>query len=86
MATELIASGSTAANSADIVVAGGEAVTVFLKDMDGFSVANIQIKDSDGGYNNIGALGPSDPAKMIAAPGTYRISRPVNSDCGVDRD
>lgn len=85
MATELIASGSTAATSADIVVADGESVTIALKNMNGFPTAQIQLKDSAAAYHDVGALGPSDSAKVIIAPGTYRIFRPEGSVCGVFR-
>lgn len=80
MATELIATGSAAATSADFDVT--DPVTVFLKDMGEVlrgdrrgMQAFIEIKDSDGGYHPVGTLGQNVSAAVIAGPGTYRVRR-----------
>lgn len=86
MATELIAVGTTAANSADIVVAAGEVATIGLKvDAGSDAQVQIQLKDAGGGYNLIGYVGTREGAKAITAPGTYRIVRKAGVSCGVFR-
>ncbi len=88
---ELIATGTTLANSADVVVAAGTPATVFLKDATGQSVdaganALIQIKSAGGEYFDIGALTSKEPALAITSPGTFRIVRPVQAVAvGVDQ-
>lgn len=87
MATELLAAGNTEASSADLVVDVGEVVTVGLKAAERGSQVVIELKDDDGGYNNIGMLGAIDTHKAIAitAPGTYRFTRVAGLICGVFR-
>ena len=80
MATEILATGTGAANSADIVIT--EATTVALKGADASSHVSIKLKDDAAGYNVVGELSIEEGAKVIAAPGTYRFSRTAGT-CGV---
>jgi hypothetical protein len=84
MATELLATGSTAADSSDLVVSDGSTVTVALKgDTDGAAFVRILLKDDAGGYADVGELSPYRRAIAIAAPGTYRFTRRAGATCGV---
>lgn len=86
MPTQILATGSTAADSADVVVAAGTPVTVCLKGSDKYlAEVLIKLKDDAGGYTNVGSLSPMSPAVCITAPGTYRFSRMVGTTCGVFR-
>ena len=88
---ELIASGTTEASSADFTLAAGEQATLFLKDAAGpvttpHAVAHVLIKSSDNEYFLIGKLTDSEPAKVLAAPGTYRVTRMAAAAAfGVDK-
>lgn len=78
----LIASGTTAATSADFTLADGQSTTLFLTDATGPDVANqavalIQIKSAGGQYFTIGRLTHDNPVQVLAAPGTYRVKRDV---------
>jgi hypothetical protein len=89
MAAELIAVGTGAANSADIVVTDTP-VTVSLKDDAGPELAvgcriDILLKDNVGAYFWIGALSSftGQRAAVLSGPGTYRLSRTADSAaCG----
>ena len=87
MATELLAIGTTAGESADLVVT--TPVTVCLKDGAGpyVSGANvkIQLKADSGLYFEVGELfgGGENAATLIVAPGTYRFVRTAGVSCGV---
>lgn len=87
---ELIAAGTTDANSADIVLADGASSTVFLKSGTGGPIvagarAAIQIKSSDSYYFTVGTLDRDAPAKALLGPATFRIVRVANTDAfGVD--
>lgn len=87
MATEILATGTTSGNSADLVVTSP--VTVGLKDAAGPWVTGasvkIQLKADSGEYFNVGELyGSGDKAAtLIVGPGTYRFSRPLGVSCGV---
>lgn len=91
MATELLAVGTTAADSGDLVVSAGTPVTVSLKDAAGPVVAAganvlIQLKDDDGQYFTVGTLSSPEKgriATVIYGPGTYRFSRLAGTSCGV---
>lgn len=83
MATELIATGTTAASSADITVVEGAAATVALKDANGArmglsALVYIEIKDDAGGYTTFDILTSDHPARRIVAAGTYRLRREAN--------
>ncbi len=83
MATQLLATGTTAASTADVVVAAGVPVTLFLKVTGNVPVdanvtvrATIEIKDSDGSYHEIGALTGQNPVGVLDGPCTVRVTRP----------
>ena len=88
MATEILAAGTTDANSGDVTVVAGTPLTVALKDAAGKFVApgahvEIQLKDDAGQYFWIDELTSGDPAKVIIGPGTYRFVRRAGTSCGV---
>jgi hypothetical protein len=84
MATELLATGSGAADSADLAVSAGAPVTVCLKGQaDGNARVRITLKDDAGQYQDVGELTAQRPALAITAPGTYRFTRVAGSQCGV---
>ncbi|MBC7603874.1 MAG: hypothetical protein H7255_14600 [Ramlibacter sp.] len=81
MATELIATGNTLANSADITLASGAYESLFLKDAAGPDTSSeafalIQIKDSSGQYFTVGKLTKCMVGAQVAGPATYRVQRP----------
>lgn len=84
MASELLAVGSSAANSSDLVVASGTTVTVGLKGaVNAAARVRILLKDDGGAYIDVGELTPFRPVLAIAAPGTYRFTRVAGATCGV---
>ena len=91
MAAEILAVGTGALNSADVVVASGAQLTVALKGHTPVSVGQIQyavvdilLKDNAGAYWKVDGLSSQRPARVITAAGTYRFSRPLSSGaCGV---
>jgi hypothetical protein len=92
MATELLATGTAAADSADVVVTAGTPVTIYLKKGSDGAVsasarATVKIKSSGGTYHEIGALTGQYQALVIDGPGTYRISRETASEAfGVEKE
>jgi len=91
MATEIIASGTTATQSSDIILAGGELTTLILRAPDDlasdYKAAYIEVKDSTGGYIKVSNLTRSDPAKVVSGPVTFRVRRAIMSIAiGVDRE
>lgn len=85
MATELLATGSAAANSSDLVVAEGATVTVALKGVKGVPIVHVELKDDAGEYNRIDMIDMNrndPPVIVITAPGTYRFARAAGT-CGV---
>ncbi|KRA42101.1 hypothetical protein [Devosia sp. Root635] len=88
MATEILAVGTTAANSSDVTVTA-DGLTVALKDAAGTRVSDrarveIQLKDDAGEYFLVDTLnGSRKPGVFIAAPGTYRFAREAGASCGV---
>lgn len=86
MPTQILATGSTAANSADVVVADGESLTVALKGVaagDTNARVVISVKDDAGAYREIGGISWRNPETVIWAPGTYRFTRLAGGTCGV---
>ncbi len=87
---ELIAAGTTQAASADFTLAAGDQKTVFLKDAAGprvaaDAVAKVQIKSAAGEYFDVGQVDANGPAKMLGAPGTFRVLRlECSAAVGVD--
>lgn len=88
---ELIAAGTAEADSADFTLVSGDQVTLFLKDAAGprvpaDAVAHVQLKSAGGEYFYVGHLDSYNPAKVLAAPGTYRVRRlAVSAATGVDK-
>lgn len=88
---ELIASGTTEADSDDFTLSSGDQVTLFLKDAAGPTVGSdaialVQIKSADAQYFIVGKIDFGTPAKVLAAPGTYRVKRLAASAAyGVDK-
>ncbi len=88
MPTQILATGTTAADSSDVVVAAGAQLTVCLKDAAGPNVVTgsrveVKLKDDAGQYYKIDTLTPVKPAVVLAAAGTYRFSRIAGGSCGV---
>lgn len=84
MPTEIIATASTAADSSDVVVADGEALTVKLKGLtDGTAIVRVLLKDDAGAYDDVSVLTSHCPATVVAGPGTYRFTRVAGGTCGV---
>lgn len=88
MAVEILAVGTTAASSADVIVASGESLTVCLKDAEGPSIGSyarvqIQLKADSGQYFTIDTLSQAKLAVVIQAAGTYRFARSAGTPCGV---
>ena len=84
----LLASGTTAASSADFTLTG-ETSTLFLvaatsqiPDI----LMTIEIKSAAGVYHIVGNLSDEVPAVVLSGPGTYRVTRPLcTTAVGVDR-
>lgn len=88
MPTQILAVGTAAADSADVVVASGTSLTVCLKDAAGPNVlggsgVDILLKDDAGQYFKVDGLDNMKPAVVINGAGTYRFSRRAGSSCGV---
>lgn len=90
MPTEILAVGTTDAESADIVVASGESLTVALKDANGPVLSagarvEILLKDDAGEYFLIDTLTGAKPAVVISGAGTYQFARRNRTgvSCGV---
>lgn len=88
MATEILAVGTSAANSGDVTIAAGSTLTVCLKDAAGPAVGStarveIQIKDDAGEYFTVATLTGGRPSIVIVGAGTYRFSRFAGASCGV---
>ncbi len=89
MPTQILAVGTGALDSGDVVVSPGNTLAVCLKDAAGPRVAAgakviISLKDDAGQFFQVGDISSHAPAKLIVAPGTYRFSRIAGSaSCGV---
>lgn len=92
MPTQILAVGTTAADSSDVVVSDGSSLTVCLKDAAGpiagsgaaaGALVHILLKDDAGQYFRVEQLSTSRPALVIRAAGTYRFSRIAGVSCGV---
>lgn len=88
---ELIASGTTTANSADITIEAGASASLFLKSATSQTLpqdakAVIQVKSTDATYYDIGTLTATDPMKVLQAAGTFRVVRiGASAAYGVDK-
>ena len=90
MATEILATAATAANSTDVTIAAGSTDVVFLKGLVDSplpppAVAPIQIKDSAGAYHEIGRLTTEKRSAILYGPATYRVARPGGITFGVEK-
>lgn len=79
-AVSLLAVGTAAADSPDIVVAAGTPVTVFIKAAasgvpDSGAVYAVKLKTLAGTYHQIGQLDCATPYRSLTSPGTYQVSR-----------
>lgn len=84
MATQILSTASTAADSNDVTVVAGTPLAVNLKGVtDGNALVIIKLKDDASDYNVVGSLTSTAPSTLISAPGTYRFSRVSGSACGV---
>lgn len=83
MATQLLAVGSTAADSSELVIAAGSAATVCLKGDTSPVTVRIALKDDAGAFRVIGELTSARPVVAITAPGTYKFSRAASETVGV---
>lgn len=89
--TEILAVGTTAANSSDVVVASGQNLAVTLKDAAGPTLAagaivHVLRKDDAGQYFRVADLTTNDPNMLIQEAGTYRFSRVAGTSAGVFGD
>lgn len=91
MATEILATGTAAGDSTDVVVAAGTPVTVFLKAATSIPVpsdalAEVKVKSVGLTYHTIGVLTGKQPALVIDGPGTYQVSRIAGTAAfGIDK-
>lgn len=91
MPTQILAVAAGDADSADVVIAAGDTLTVALKDGAGPRVGELEpnmmvrimLKDDAGQYFQVGALTATEPAKVIQGAGTYRFTRVSGGLCGV---
>jgi hypothetical protein len=85
MATQLLATADTAADSADVTVAAGVPVTIGLKGAAAGARVLLKLKDDADAYNVIGELNGNagERALTIYGPGVYRLTRVAGASCGV---
>lgn len=87
----VLAIGTAAANSADIVLAADTMATFALRDAAGPDIAAdalvlIQKKGSNAEYNTFAKLDGRTPVLNLLMNGTIRLSRVAGGSCGVDQD
>lgn len=78
MSTELLATGSNAATSADFDVASAETANVFMKGVGtGTSpeMVFVEIKADDDTYTPFATLGSDRALITLTGPGTFRVRR-----------
>lgn len=77
----VLAAGATSATSTDIVVAAGSSVTVgIFPATPGDLPADVSfavLQDTPGADNYVSRLTNQTRSTVLAAPGTYRVSRPT---------
>lgn len=85
MATVLVASGSAAASSSDVVLASGDTATLFIRGAAGSfpygAVYFIEAKGADDGYQRVAEISADDAAhlsQVLTAAGTWRFTRKAN--------
>jgi hypothetical protein len=79
--TTVLAPGNTAADSTDIVVTAGQAVTVAIYQSSAgdypVGVSFIVSQVTPGLTNSMALIGGSPRQVLLAGPGTFRVSRPA---------
>lgn len=83
-ATSILASGSTAASSADQTLAAGATGTLLIN---GSGSLAVEMKTAAGGYRNIGslsALSNAESAKQLTGPIVFRVTRSIGQTAGCD--
>lgn len=89
---ELIAPTTAPANSAPFSILAGDSVTLLLKDAVGpycppNCVAYVQQQSSGGEWFTVGQIDTLNPAKVLLAAGTFRLSKPASADAyGADNN
>ena len=76
----ILASGTTAATSTDIVIAAGDSVTVgiFSADANDITDGSFSINQvTPGAVATIGSLNLYNRSTQLFGPGTFRVKRPV---------
>lgn len=89
----LIAVGTTPADSADVVLIATDTVLInlFMNDTNVEQIspdcaASLQVKASNGSYQQVAVLNAANPAQLISGPGTYRVRKKGSTNsCGVDK-
>lgn len=81
--TSILAPGTVAATSSDVVVPAGETVTVGLY-FDAATAAPVAMQmhiyqATPGADNLVATLGNYNRSTVLVGPGTFRIKRPANS-------
>jgi hypothetical protein len=83
--TTILAAGTSSATSSDVVVAGGDLVSVGLFS-DSAIPPSIELyvrMDTPGGDNQVARLSSASQTTMLVGPGTYRVVRKDISAIGV---
>lgn len=87
MPTEMLATGKTAAESAEFTLAAGDVAHLHIKgSTDGTALVDVRVKDTQNGFTTIGQLNRVKGSQVLAAPGTYKLVRLAGALVGVDRD
>jgi len=94
MPTQILAAGTTAASSVDVVVGSGTTVNLGLfrddeAPIEAAAVCPIYRKDPGGKYGLTGlVLSGKDPNLVIIAQGTYQVRRPagLKKATGIQKD
>lgn len=85
MSTTVLAAGTTAAESDPFTLDADETATLFMTDADGGAAplaasATVEIKDTDSEtFHRVGSLNRKMPAAILSGPGTFRVSRTVQT-------
>ncbi|WP_375597579.1 hypothetical protein [Devosia sp. Naph2] len=79
MATQLLAAGTTAANSSSFTLADGESASVAMKGALQSASIIVEMQDDAAAWNAVGYLTAAEPGKIITGPGTFRVRRQANS-------
>lgn len=88
MATELLAIGNTAASSDAFELAAAESTLLIFRpgpDYMGHQQIALEVEDSDGTWQPVGALSTSATPRLLDGPGNYRVTRPAGTSAGVDQ-